>query len=360
MKIVIFTKTPMEKKPNSNLSAKSSFLRKQSITSSGKTTFSQGLDGYYIRKNTGNKIAKKLSLPDIFGSTVDFTVDGNDTFNTKVGFFVSLLTICFAISILVYYIMKFVDNSNEVEVMIHDSYLSEPVSFDSSLNAFFLRLTLWDSDVLQEFIDVRNYFDLYFTTTTLTQAAGSYIAWDSTETRLDKSLGKCSDLDTSNFTNQTVIRGWYSEAGKDSFDTAVACSNPSEGYLSSGNRASTTSTFFSLNVGPCNEKSNQLCDFEANIKNYTKFQFVVELVNIFYDVANYTEPIRYALTENIDMHVNVDISKVYNIFFKQVTVNTNYNRIFGNLGWEESITYQTFDYMTTDDMSRAQYSKKQV
>lgn len=324
---------------------------KQSIINSGTTPFSKNLDGYYVRTSNTTK-KNTCDLPDMFGSKVDFYINGSETFTTKFGFCMSLIAVAILVFFLVYEFMLFSD-SEDASVQISTDFTSDTCNFDSSNNAWLIRMGLRRDNAYIKFSEMADYLSIKLITYTSTQVDGSETEWTVAPVihMLTERFHDCSTLNTANFTNTSQIEGWYGNYGTSQLQGYLTCTDPGDGYLTSGSRISTSAEYFALEISPCSS-TNADCKFATETSTLNNYQIFVDIVKSHVDVTDYYSPIKYQLSEIIDLYINVDLMKVYNVFFKQTTLTTDYNRIFGTLGFEEEIQFQTFDYMNTDNEKR--------
>ena len=329
-------------------------MKKSCFSSDGKYPFSKKLDTQYIRTSDKESFFSKWDKPDMWGSKVNFNIDGKQSFNTYLGCFVSFLAAALIISAFVYEVLKFVDNNPTIQ--FEESFSTKPVAFDSSANSFFVRVSFYHGNKLMPIEEIEQYFSAEIVSYTYNLTSGSKTQWDETPGFRTGDQSICSEL--TNMTNTSEIQGHftYTDTGSDdlddinsSWENYMLCTDPNRGFLANGSTLTSSSTYFSLDIFPC-DINEANCFFGTGADLYHDIVIKVDVVTIYPLVSDYDNPIRYALREIISASMNIEMNKKFNVYFKGVGIATDYNRIYG---WSSSsVNYQTYDYMTQDTIRR--------
>lgn len=325
----------------------------QSIVNTGQSPFAKNLDGYYTRKGKHTN-SESLNLPDLWGSNVNYNIDGKENYGTKIGFCVTVfayLTISFLIG---YEIYLMVESHSSPDVQFEQNYQSSPIYSDSAVNSFFFRLAFYEGTKLMKKETTLDFVRTKVFVRSYELASGSRVEWDIDDVEYDSALINCDYI--TNLTNTTIIEGHFPNTQGDSdgyWGDYIQCTQPDQGYITDGNRYSDVSQTWGLRLKPC-DSTLSTCKLKTDINAYENIRVNLEIVKIYIDSLNLTYPIRYGIQEIVSASFNVDLNKNYEVFFKDITIETDTNRIFGNIGsFVTSTTHQTFDYMSQDVVRRA-------
>lgn len=327
----------------------------QTITATAQSPFSKNLDGYYIRSTTNTNSSNQSSdLPDINNTLVQFNIDGKTTYGTIIGFCLSIIAIGIIILAFTVRVMTLADLAPTVQIQkLSDDDTND---FDSSSDNFFMRISFYNDTKLlpYDFVNtmIRQKIFAYKSTTTndlMTDWGVDVIEMDGFE--------KCPNS-VSNMTNLTQIQGHFDTDRGENWKAYILCSNPSLGFLASGSRFGSSQSYFSLSILPC-EGHLSTCEIHSLNTMYSQIKLKLEVIYQYIQVGNYTDPVHYAYREIISSTFDPYIQKNYNVGFKQVTLNQNYNMLWGNFGYEYNHKFATFDYTKSDYKRRSDITDTQ-
>jgi len=369
-------------------------------------------------KNTKKKGGSKFAAFDLFGSPVAFNISGDETYKTVIGCFWTAIMVISLLGALTWYIIVYLDKTNvevTTELLIQDEY----PKIDFLDQGFFFSLYATKNKKITNIEDLKNLlqFEAFQTVLESTETSGER-GTPTEKDPINIPFGPCSAGGKKGEVKGKTLQGKSSLALSDRAWCSLADEEKGHEMYVQGNEDSDTFAFVRLKIMPCNSSSTDClfyyaqlhvdpsvtdaarcelygnevpleaterpqtdfpagcsCDaaipgnvaqstrcglMEREIRDYIKDEigktyFTFNYVEGAVIPENYTDPFAYTMKSTIKTYGSIENTKLVNIFFREVVVNSDIGFLLEEIDTKNSVS---FDLVMTDFVDRGEGKAK--
>lgn len=318
------------------------------------------------RKNPIVRFLQGLKTFDMFGSNIQFNINGDTSYKTIAGFIWTIILACIMIAALVYYSIVYSDKKNNYKMTSQTVQTSNFPYMDFKKKGLFVSMLLSRGDKYYKTQDIQKYFQV--NAATYTQESTSATGTDGNKERTPSpegikptkiTMAPCATAGIKPTVNGKAIQGKMSTALSDFGLCSIHDVVNSTMYMQ-GDDDSDTFSYIEIQLSPCNGTFGPTEDstgFACALPNpyddtisFTQAEemrlrlgmrdLTVQLVLIQTDVdgSNYEDPLIYIARSNNKYALTSGQQKTITYYFKTVSVSTDKGVLFSNIVEQSSIS----------------------